>query len=132
MSIQEAASAAVSGGGQAASDWPDVLIDKTTAKLALRAAAFTETHKHCDSCTCDVPADRQIIHSRLGGIGADHDLLSALDLVEQADELLWTTSMFRHDLAVCTPEHTYFYAVQRPERSTSVTAADAASQEALS
>lgn len=97
-------------------DWGNVPVSKTEAKRALTAGAFTETHKHCDTCTCDVPPDRQIIHSRLGGIGADHNLNQALDLVEQAERIAWTTSLLRHDLAVCVGTRIYCYDIPRPER----------------
>lgn len=91
--------------------------NKTEAKKALVAAAFTETHKHCETCSCDVPPDRQLIHCRLGGMGADHDLESALAHVEESDEIVWITSPFCHDLAVVVGERVYCYAVRNPELS---------------
>lgn len=90
-------------------------ISKTEAKTALAAAAFVETFKHCDSCTCDVRPDRAIIHCRLGGMGADHDLESALAHVEESDQIQWVNSPFGHDLAVQVGDHVYCYDVRRPE-----------------
>lgn len=65
----------------------------------------------------DNPPLRRLVHSRLGGIGADHSLESAREHVEQADEIAWITSMLRHDLAVRVGDRIYSYDVPRPERS---------------
>lgn len=89
-------------------NWPDVPIPTSRARTELTLHAW------------DTDDDRTIIHCRLGGIGADHDLHTALDLLGRAKEVLWITSMLHHDLAVVVEEDSreriYCYDVPRPER----------------
>lgn len=87
-------------------DWPTVAVEKDEAVAALTAAAHT-----------DEESGRVTVHSRLNGLGADHDLETALEHVAQADEIVWATNMLQHDLAVVVDGQAYLYDVPRPERS---------------
>lgn len=89
-------------------------ITKEEASAALRAAAFTES---VECPTCGQPREgegRTIIHSFLGGIGADHDLATALDYVERSDDRAWAPHLFGHELAVAVDGKVYRYDARRP------------------
>ncbi len=57
-----------------------------------------------------------VIHSRAGGVGADWDLASAYEFVNAADEIVWSSSLMRHDLAVRCGKRIVCFDVPRPER----------------
>lgn len=95
---------------------PDVSITKEEAKVAIVNAAFTVKHEHCETCTCKVPPREQKIHCRLGGVGADWSVEGALELIDEATEIVWTTSFLRHDLLVLARDRIYQFEVARPER----------------
>ena len=97
-------------------DLENVSITKEEAKAALRSHAWTTDEHDCDLEEGGFVAPRIVIHSRMGGMGADHDLSHALELVDRADEIVWTTSLLRHELAVAVDGRVYCYDVPRPER----------------
>jgi hypothetical protein len=67
-------------------------IEETVALL--RQHAFTVTDEDASD------AGRTLIHSRLGGIGADWDLDDAVALAERAQWRGWIGSLLGHDLGV--------------------------------
>jgi hypothetical protein len=83
-------------------------ITKEEAIAALRKHAWTQ---RSDEVTCGHPgcedhraAGRTVIHSYLGGFGADWDLDGAIAAVESARKVAWAPHWMGHDLAVQTAE----------------------------
>lgn len=75
----------------------DLTIDETVALL--RAHAFTVPEpEDGDDWTSDV--GRTLIHSRLGGIGADWDLDAAIALTQRSTWRGWLDSMLGHNLGI--------------------------------
>lgn len=79
-----------------------VRTNKTDAVEALRKAAWQGEVETCGHTGCTDHRGPGIprIHTMAGGLGADWDLDSAIDFVENADEVWWSPNLFRHDLAV--------------------------------
>lgn len=71
----------------------DLTIEETVALL--REHAHTYEGDHPD-------AGRTLIHSRLGGIGADWDLESAIALAEASTWRGWVSSLLGHNLGIGT------------------------------
>lgn len=80
------------------------------ASEALRAAAFTIQPGY-------EGAGRTIVHCLVGGLGADWDHDEALDLVANAERVMWTDHFMDHDLAIQANGKVYHFNVRRPERS---------------
>lgn len=83
-------------------------VEKAEAARLLREAARV-----------DEESGRTLIHSfSLGGgmaLGADHDIETATEYVEQADRIAWVTHPFLHELAVAFDSgRLYLYDVRRP------------------
>ena len=83
-------------------------ITKEEAIAALRKHAWTQ---RSDEVTCGHPGGedhraegRTVIHSVLGGFGADWDLDDAITAVESAQKVAWSANWMGHDLAVQTAE----------------------------
>jgi hypothetical protein len=85
-------------------------------KQLAREAAWDE-QKDCPTCKGDgrVPGGRKVIHSRLGGFGADWDLDSVLNAIDNADQVRWAKSLFGHDLVVVTGDKVVSFEVRKPE-----------------
>lgn len=88
------------------------------AAEALRNAAVEET------LDCGTPG-RTLIHSfsHAGplALGADVELESALETVEQADEIAWVVHPLGHDLAVTDGDRVVYFAVSRPQEPPTAT-----------
>lgn len=83
-------------------------ITKEEAIAALRKHAWTQ---RSDDVTCGHPGcddhraeGRTVIHSILGGFGADWDLEDAINTVESARKVAWSSNWMGHDLAVQNAE----------------------------
>ena len=84
---------------------PDVAFieDRQEAIDALTDAAFTTDE------------GRVIVHSFLGSFGADMDLDSCIDKVQEASSVAWHDNIFGHDLAaVLDDRKVYCFDVKRP------------------
>lgn len=94
---------------------PDSRLREKVKQLA-RGAAWTE-NKNCPTCDGDgrIPGERQVIHSRRGGIGADWDLESVLEAIDTADRVSWVKSLFGHDLIVEKGERAVAFEVRKPD-----------------
>lgn len=80
-------------------------IGRPDAIEALRACAFmTETIERIHTF-----AGAGVIH-----LGADWDLLDAIEFVETADRIYWTRHPFQHDLAVYGDGRLVFFDCKRP------------------
>jgi hypothetical protein len=80
----------------------DFSISKDEARRLVTDAAWerrdgeTCGHKGCE----DHPRTTAVIHTTLGGIGADWSLAAALEAVEAAQSIHWRLSIFEHDMVV--------------------------------
>lgn len=82
----------------------DQPIDREALKAHVIANAF-DTGRDCDTCKGEgrVYPGRRIIHTRLGGLGADWDEAKILDAIDEAPELGWGRGWFGAYLAVVLP-----------------------------
>lgn len=91
--------------------------DKADVLARVKAAGF-DTGKDCEHCKGSgrvYPGER-IIHSRLGGLGADWDEQSVLNAVENAEALAWGDG-WGHDLAVKMSDRGWIkFDVPHPDR----------------
>lgn len=62
------------------------------------------------------PPTEKCIHSMAGSIGADWGLDGALEFIDAAEEVVWVSSMFRHDLLVFSGGRSVAFDVKRPDR----------------
>ena len=70
-------------------------------------------HPGCE----DHPRTRAVIHTTLGGFGADWDLRAALDALDSAQTIEWSWSLMGHDLLVVTDEDKHLrFGVRMPEQ----------------
>ena len=95
-------------------------LSKDQAVELLRQAAWTETIAACGhtGCTDHPGPGRTRIHSFLGGLGADHDVDDAENIIRAADKVGWLPNVFSHDLHVRTSDgRTYHYDVPKPSEA---------------
>ena len=97
----------------------DETITKDEAIQAVRDASWAKTVATCGHRGCEEhegDSEERYIHSVLGGLGADHTLTGAIDLITKATRVGWSDHIMSHDLVVVTPEHKiYRYEVRRPD-----------------
>lgn len=97
----------------------DTLCSQLSALAGIAIGAQGELSDKLERLRSMIPKPRTLIHSRVGGLGADHDLAYALHLVSNARDVLWMDNpIWRHELCVLTENDVaVFYDVARPERS---------------
>lgn len=98
---------------------PDAALDgsrRADAIERVRAAGWDEG-RDCDHCggSGRVPGGRVLVHSRLGWLGADHDVESVVEKVQRADSCRWVRGFMGHDLLVVVDGKEYVFQVPRPE-----------------
>jgi hypothetical protein len=77
-------------------------LTKTQAKQAAERSAW-DTGQDCPTCHGEgtVPGGRRVIHSFIGGLGADWDVAAVLAAIDEADEITALPSRpLGHRLAV--------------------------------
>jgi hypothetical protein len=89
---------------------------RARVKHLVREAAWDE-QQDCPSCHGEgrVPGGRMVVHSRMGGIGADWNLEGVLEAVDKADNIWWSKSIFGHDLVVEVDGKPVSFEVRRPD-----------------
>jgi hypothetical protein len=82
----------------------------------VRAAAWDEG-KPCEHCGGEgrVSGGRRLVHSYLGGLGADWDEDSIVALIQRAESCQWAEGFLGHDLLVIADGKRYAFQVKRPE-----------------
>lgn len=80
-------------------------IDREALKEHARASAF-DTGRDCEHCNGEgkVYPGRRVIHTRLGGFGADWDEDDILDAIDTATDAQWARGLFGPFLALTQPD----------------------------
>ena len=89
--------------------------DRDEAKRVVSAAGWDEGAEceHCEG-TGKAPGGRRLVHSMLGGLGADHEVEWVNVAIDRADRVEWVNGPLGHDLALTVDGRTYYYQVARP------------------
>lgn len=72
------------------------LIPRATFRTAARKAAWLERDEHGRPVGL-------VLHSRIGGIGADWPLFRVYDAIDTAENVCWSPGLLGHDLCVVQP-----------------------------
>lgn len=98
-------------------DEQDSKVDLADVKMRVAFAGFREGEE-CEHCggSGRVAGGRMLIHSILGGMGADHEVDDVLAQLDRATDVRWSDmGPLGHDLVVTVDGRKYFYQVKRPK-----------------